>query len=253
MHEDTVTEAFTRQAEAFNRSAVANADELLELILELAAPSSGEHWLEAACGPGIIARRLAPRVAEVRGIDATPAMVDLARREAARQGASNAYFELGDVTALACGDESFDGLVARFALHHIPAPRRLVHEAARVVRPGGRIVMVDHVADSDLDSFMWTQEVERLRDPSHWASLPLQALRELGSSADLQPVDERIVSMTLDFEDWLERGSAGPVAAELVRRLVDERSAGTARFRLGDEAGRRTLELSIWAASYART
>src|SRR5579875_3137062 len=98
-HEQDIAQAFTRQAASFNASAVANASEILETILEHARPRSGERWLEAACGPGVISRRLAASAGSVHGIDATPAMIELARREAAAAGLDNVTFEVGDATA----------------------------------------------------------------------------------------------------------------------------------------------------------
>jgi 23S rRNA (uracil1939-C5)-methyltransferase len=69
---------------------------MLDRLVGLARPCGHERWLEVACGPGIISRRLAPLVGEVRGVDMTPAMVELARRDAADAGVANATFSVGD-------------------------------------------------------------------------------------------------------------------------------------------------------------
>jgi len=252
VHDRTLTDAFSRQAEGFNRSPVANAESLLEEIIGLARPGPDERWLEAACGPGIISRRLAPLVSEVHGVDATPAMIQVAEREARREHLSNLSFQLGDATRLAAEPASYDGFIARFALHHIPVPARLFEEAFRVVRPGGRVVMIDHLADADGDSFAWSQEVERLRDPSHWATLSLEQARRLGRSAGLAPEGQLVTPMDMDFDDWLTRGASDPQAAALVRGLVNARPAGTECFRLREVAGRRALQLQIWIAAWHR-
>jgi len=104
MHEHTIIEEFTRQAETFNAAAVANAPGMLEALIELAEPAPDERWLEAACGPGIVSRALAPRTGSVLGVDATPAMIEVARREAAAAGLANTGFATADVTALAFPD-----------------------------------------------------------------------------------------------------------------------------------------------------
>ena len=249
-HQASVVSEFTGQAEGFNASAVARAVETLDDLVALAAPLAGERWLEAACGPGLIARRLAPHVAHVLGVDATPAMIELARREAA--GLPNVEFAVGDATALGLPDGAVDGAVARFAIHHVPVPLRLVEEIARVVRPGGRVVLADHVADDDPAAAAWSQEIERLRDPSHWASLPALRLRALGEHAGLRLEEERLVPIELDFEDWLARGSGGRPARALIERALAERPPVAECFAVRERDGRRVLGLRLWTARWAR-
>jgi SAM-dependent methyltransferase len=250
VQDETLVAEFTQQAETFNTSAFAR--ETLDELMELAAPRPGERWLEAACGPGIISRALAPHVGEVHGVDLTPAMVDLARREAVAAGLANATFSVGDATALELPAGSVDGAVARLTIHHVPVPSRLVAELARVVAPGGRVVLADHVADPDADAAAWAQEIERLRDPSHWASLSLRRLRTLGERAGLKLERERILPIALDFEDWLRRGSGGRDALELIERALAERPQGAGAFRVAERAGGRVLELQMWMARWRR-
>jgi SAM-dependent methyltransferase len=239
MHDDTVVREFTHQAESFNRSEVARDDGVLRRLIEIAAPTRRDRWLDAACGPGVVSRALAPHVAAVHGVDATPAMIEVARREAA--GVENVTFAVGDATQLA-GLTGFDGALARFALHHIPVPGRVVERLAGAVKPGGAVVIADHLADEDADAAAWAQELERLRDPSHWSSLTAHRLRELGRRAGLELEAEEILPLDLDFEDWLERGSGGAQARALIERSLADRPRGTECFRIAD--GR--LELRLW-------
>jgi len=137
MEPDQVVREFTHQSESFNVAPVMRSADTLGRLVDLIPAAPGARWLDAACGPGLVARGLAARVGEVHGVDMTPAMVDVARREAASEGIGNAVFSVGDATALGFADASFDGAVTRFSLHHIPLPGRVVSELARVVRPGG--------------------------------------------------------------------------------------------------------------------
>lgn len=243
---------FTHQAETFDASTVARSPRTLDELLRLAAPRAGQRWLEVACGPGIISRRLAGKVAEVLGVDMTPAMIEVARREAAAAGAGNATFTLGDATALEQPDGAFDGVITRFSLHHIPAPGRVFEEMARVARPGGAIVVADHLADEDADAAAWSQEVERLRDPSHWACLGLGRLRRLGRAAGLKLRDEVLLPLELDFDDWLARGSGGAGARDVIERLLADPPAGARCFSIQERDGRRMLGLRMWAGQWVR-
>jgi ubiquinone/menaquinone biosynthesis C-methylase UbiE len=75
---------------------------------------------------------------ETVGIDATPAMLDIARTRA-----PGAQFRLGDLTALPVGDADFDFAICALALAHLRDPAPAIAELARAVRPGGRIVLTD--------------------------------------------------------------------------------------------------------------
>src|SRR5947209_10232615 len=119
-HVHEIVRAFTSQAASFNASAVANAAELLETLVHRANAGRGERWFDAACGPGVVSRRLAACAGSVHGIDATGAMIEIARSEAADARLDNLTFEVGDATATALPTASFDGAVTRFSIPHIP-------------------------------------------------------------------------------------------------------------------------------------
>jgi SAM-dependent methyltransferase len=221
---DVVVGEFTHQAEAFNRSPGHRSADTLGRLIESIPSARHESWLDAACGPGLVSRALARRVGAIHGIDLTPAMVALAKREARREGISNATFSLGDATSLEFGDESFDGVVSRFSLHHIPVPGRAIVEFARVVRPGGAVVVADQLTSDDAEIAARHQEIERLRDPSHWACLTKDRLLTLGEDAGLKLEQSDQYSFWIDFQEWLERGSGGLAARNLIAQAVAERS-----------------------------
>ena len=252
MQDDTIISEFTLQAESFNTSTAAQDGRTLDELMRLASPGAEERWLEVACGSGIVSRRIAPAVREVHGVDMTPAMIEVARREAAAAGLSNATFAVGDATALELPTASVDGAITRFSIHHIPAPIRLLGELARVVRPGGRVILADHVADPEADAAAWSQEIERLRDPSHWACLPVSRLRQLGAQAGLELDDEQLIPLALDFDDWLQRGSGGPGARAVIERQLDHRPDSGECFQIAERDGRRVLQLQLWLSRWQR-
>ncbi len=168
---------------------------------------------------------MAGRVGSVSGVDLTPAMVEEAERRAREEGIDNVSFALGDATALDFADASFDGAITRLSLHHIPAPGRVVAEMARVVRPGGWVAVSDLAADSDGEAAAWREEIERLRDPSHWACRTPESLRGMGEAAGLVAEHEELVPVDIDFDDWLARGSGGQAVAGLVARAARRAAA----------------------------
>jgi SAM-dependent methyltransferase len=231
MYEESIRAEFTHQTESFARNEVATKAETLGALLELVPEDPRGSWLEVACGPAAISRALAPRVGQVQGVDLTPAMVEKATEEAAAAGLDNAEFSVGDATSLEFADGSFDGAVTRFSLHHIPAPWRVVGEMARVVRPGGWVIVSDFIADPDRGVYAAVEEIERLRDPSHWSCLTAEQLRTIGLEFNLELESEQLIPFDLDYEDWLRRGSGGPAAGQLIERLLGRLPEGSGCFR----------------------
>jgi len=247
MYEDSIREEFTRQSGSFGKAAVMTSAETLGALIELVPADARARWLESACGTGLVSRALAGRVGSVTGIDLTPAMLEEARRGATEDGIENAGFSVGDATALEFDDRSFDGAVTRLSLHHIPLPGRVIAEMARVVRPGGWVVAGDLVAgETDGEGAVWREEIERLRDPSHWVCRTPEQLRTMGAEVGLTLDREQLIPLDIDFDDWLARGSGGLAAATLVDELLAQRTEGAESFRVttGD-AGRR-LHQRYW-------
>ena len=240
-HSASIRDEFAHQADSFARSPTMTLAETLGVLVDLVPEDPEARWVETACGPGLIARAIAPRVGSVVGIDLTPAMIEKARADAAEAGAENVSFEVGDATALDLPDDSLDGAITRFSLHHIPAPIRVLEEMRRVVKPGGYVVVSDFVTDDDGASAAWQEQIERLRDPSHWALLTPSRIVALGERVGLEPDFERVVPFEIDFEEWLNRGSGGPANAELIERLRAEAPPQAESLRVTGEPPIRTL------------
>lgn len=251
-YEDAVRSEFTRQSTSFGTAAAMTSAQTLGALVELVPEDPEACWIDVACGPGVISRAMASRVGSVRGVDLTPAMVDEAELRAREEGIDNVSFALGDATALDFSDASFDGAITRLSLHHIPASGRVVAEMARVVRPGGWVALSDIAADQDVDACAWREEIERLRDPSHWACQTPERLRGMATTAGLAVEHQELVPVDLDFDDWLARGSGGKAAASLIDELLAQRPERAERFRVVDgEAGRR-LHQHYWLARCRR-
>lgn len=252
MYEDSIREEFTHQSSSFGRAAVMTSAETLGALVEL-VPADDARWLESACGTGLVSRALAGKVGSVMGVDLTPAMLEQAERGAAEEGIENASFVVGDATALEFEDGAFDGAVTRFSLHHIPVAGRVIAEMGRVVRPGGWVIVSDLVGDeADGEAAAWREEIERLRDPSHWACRTPEQLRKMGAEAGLALDHEQLISYELDFDAWLARGSGGTVAAPLVDELLAQRPEGAKSFQVtvGDEG--RCLCQHYWSGRWRR-
>jgi demethylmenaquinone methyltransferase/2-methoxy-6-polyprenyl-1,4-benzoquinol methylase/phosphoethanolamine N-methyltransferase len=120
---------------------------LRKLSLDLAALRPGERVLDVGCGSGDLALAAARKVGAggtVWGIDAAPEMVEVARGKARRRRLA-AQFQVAVVEALPFPDASFDVVLSSLMMHHLPGElrRRALAEIRRVLRPGGRMLIVD--------------------------------------------------------------------------------------------------------------
>jgi ArsR family transcriptional regulator len=96
---------------------------------------------DLGCGTGQVAEALAPWVRQVIAIDESAAMLQAAKRRV--RGLANVEVRRGDLEALPIPDASLDALTCVLVLHHLPAPALALAEAARVLRPGGRLLLAD--------------------------------------------------------------------------------------------------------------
>ena len=114
---------------------------------DLARLGPGDRALDVACGTGDLALELAGRVApggEVLGCDFSEGMLGRARaKAAARPAGSTVRFEWGDAMALPYDDGAFDAATVGFGARNFEDLGRGLSEMARVVRPGGRVVVLE--------------------------------------------------------------------------------------------------------------
>jgi SAM-dependent methyltransferase len=102
------------------------------------APGPGERWLDVATGTGAVALRAARAGAEVTGIDIAPALIRVAKQNAAEQDLP-VRFDVGDAQRLPYEDASFDVISSAHGVHFAPDHARAAAELARVCRPHGRL------------------------------------------------------------------------------------------------------------------
>jgi len=117
-----------------------------ERAAERAELGSGDSALDVCCGTGDLTLELAHRVAPdgyVVGCDFSEPMLDLARDKAAERGADGTRFEWADALQLPYADARFDAVTVGFGLRNFADRDLGLRELARVLRPGGRLVVLE--------------------------------------------------------------------------------------------------------------
>ncbi len=123
----------------------------------------GENVLDIGSGPGLLACEMAAEVGalgSVDGVDPSESMLALARGRRPPEGAAVMRFVAGDACALPYGQETFDAAVATQVYEYVQDMPAALGEAFRVLRPGGRLL----VLDTDWGSLVWhSRDAERMR------------------------------------------------------------------------------------------
>jgi len=168
----------------------------------------GQRVLDVGSGPGLLAVDLAECVGpegEVLGVDRSEAMVAMSRARCEDRGVEQARFELAEATALPCEDGSFDVAVSTQVYEYVADMKSALAELHRVLRPGGRVFILD----TDWDSLVWHSSDrdrmarvlrawdEHLADPHLPATLGGK-LREAGFTVQQRDV---IPLLNADFQE----------------------------------------------------
>ena len=110
------------------------------------AAFADRSWIvgDLGCGTGQVSGALAPFVARVIGIDGSAAMLQAARKRL--NGFENVELRRGEIEGLPIDNDTLDAATLMLVLHHVPEPERALAEVARVLKPGGRLLVVDMLA-----------------------------------------------------------------------------------------------------------
>jgi len=151
----------TRQVEAVYLTA--DVVQQRREVLGLLAPAAGETVLDIGSGPGLLTTDLAQAVGPaggICGIDVSDSMLTVARARAVPPGSAPVQYRHGGADAVPYPDESFDAVVSTQVMEYVADIPAALAEASRVLRPGGRLLILD----TDWDSIVWhSSDPERMR------------------------------------------------------------------------------------------
>ncbi len=133
------------------------------IVLRALAPEPGERVLDIGSGPGLMAVELAAAVGpdgRVDGIDVSDSMLAIADEQPRKDTAAPVTFVAGEALAIPFADETFDAVLSTQVYEYVSDIPAALAQARRVLRPGGRIAILD----TDWDSIVWcSSDRERMQ------------------------------------------------------------------------------------------
>jgi ubiquinone/menaquinone biosynthesis C-methylase UbiE len=194
----------------------------LPKLIALARPNANDICLDIGTGTGHTAAQLAQYAKKVYGLDPADGM-----RKAAQETyghLENLEFIAGTSEQTGFPDNTFDIVTARHTLHHHPSMPRPLTEIKRVLKPGGRLVIVDEITPNE-NVNTWYHALEVTRDPTHLRAYFVSEWQNFIRDAGLIWVVGDINTVyTLEVESWITRMKPTPAQAENVRFLFREAS-----------------------------
>ncbi len=219
--EETIKKQFDRAAAAYGTSPIFAKGHDLALMVEAASPTPEMRVLDVGCAAGHAAFAFAPRVRDVTGIDISEGMLKEAAEQAKARGIENVRFQEAIASSLPFASEEFDIVTCRYVAHHFPSLTPALTEIFRVLKPGGKFVLVDIISPEDKEQAEFINRVEVLRDRSHSRDWSISEWQAAGESVGM-PLE--VVSqwdLPIDFADWVARQQTPPDAIAQLEALLD--------------------------------
>lgn len=221
-----VQKQFAKNAAKYVTSTRHAKGEDLALLVEFSGADQGMQVLDIATGGGHVANALAPMVQRVVAYDLTDKMLETAAAFIRGNGHHNVAFVQGDAEQLPFEEGAFDLVTCRIAAHHFPNIAAFVKESFRVLKPGGKLLLIDNVGPEE-DAFdQFYNEVEKHRDPSH-----VKVWKKSAWLHQLETTGFRVETMVcfpkpFQFQDWCERaGLAETEQHSLEQKLLQAPAA----------------------------
>jgi len=212
---------FGPRAQAYVESPVHAQGEDLEALEAIARAQQGGRALDIGCGGGHVAYRLSPWFETVTACDLAPEMLAAVNQTAQRKGLANIRTVEAPAEALPFARQSFDFVATRFSAHHWRDLAAGLAEARRVLKPGGRAVLIDAVSPGRplLDTHL--QAIEVLRDPSHVRDYSAAEWIAAAEGAGFMVGMVRRSRIRIDFPSWIERMQTSALKAQAIRVMQE--------------------------------
>ena len=212
-------EFFSKNAQEYSKSKSHSKGSDLAALMDMLQLTSDMNCLDMATGTGFTAIELARKCGRVAAIDATEKMLFEAVANATKAGYTGIEFIEGVVESTRLDSGSFDVITCRRAAHHFHDKGAFLREVMRVLKPGGKLGLVD-MAVPDEDNSDLLNRIERIRDPSHVGAEKISTWNQLASVAGFKIIEIRETQEEYSLEAWMAPVSTNGEAFAKVKEAL---------------------------------
>lgn len=220
---DKVREQFSRAAASYVRSPGLSQTTDLAEAARMLQPTADDILLDVACGGGHSALYFAPQVRSVVASDLAMQMLKKAQEFISEEGGiENVTFREADAEDLPFPAGAFTLLICRVASHHFPDVPRALAEFHRVLRRGGRMVIIDNMLADEPHIAEFQHRYESMRDPTHVRSYTRAEWEQMIEDAGFVLHEVSLQKKHHDFQEWAQRTGLHREGVQQLNKLFIE-------------------------------
>lgn len=204
-NKDIIISQFGDKAQNYRLSPTHSNKDDLKRMIEILKPDSKSVGLDIATGAGHTAVTLAKYIEKVIAIDITPQMLKQANELSNSLNINNIDFEIGDVHNLKYEDNSFDIITCRYAAHHFYNIKMALNEVYRVLKPNGKLYILDCSVYNLKECREKINKIELLRDNSHVWSYSLDQWEQMLTDINLSIYYSNVLESKYILPQWFDR------------------------------------------------
>ncbi len=224
-NQNEVRKNFGQRAAEYRLSSTHGNPLALKRMVNLIKPSSDAFALDVATGGGHTAIALAKCVKQVVAIDITQEMLAEAKIASSQAGVSNITFRAEDVHNLNISDCQFDIVASRLAVHHFSDVNRALREMCRVLKPSGKLYILDCSVIDGEEPEKEINRIESLRDSSHQFSYSPRLWHQLLEELPLTIDHTSLLKEQYELPRWFDRMGTDRNNRKEIFRILNSLSA----------------------------